>query len=309
MMWSWVQMEELQIRPVMRPILVDLHSGMWMIGVLVLLLLLRKLIIEGKVTLVDDDGKPLKKVTFSCDYDSEDEVASVDNDMALAKKDGYGTQSLLEQWTDSYENGDYKYYPYDDDMYECQDISKSISNASSPPVLNGSKERNQYIVFHISGCAIDNQVKFATCTLLGDALTWWNGHVRTLGHDAAYAMTWGTLKKKLTDKYCPKGEIKKLEIELWNLRVNKYISELPDNIHGNVMSTRPKTLDEAIELANDLMDHKLRTYPERKNDNKRKADDSSRNNQQPHKKQNVARAYTAGPSEKKAYTGNLPLCT
>ncbi|GJR45164.1 putative reverse transcriptase domain-containing protein [Tanacetum coccineum] len=51
-------------------------------------------------------------------------------------------------------------------------------------------------VFHISGCAIDNQVKFATCTLLGAALTWWNGHVRTLGHDAAYAMTWGTLKKK-----------------------------------------------------------------------------------------------------------------
>ncbi|GJU99822.1 putative reverse transcriptase domain-containing protein [Tanacetum coccineum] len=194
-------------------------------------------------------------------------------------------------------------------------------------------------VFHISGCAIDNQVKFATCTLLGAALTWWNGHVRTLGHDAAYAMTWGTLKKKLTDKYCPKGEIKKLEIELWNLRVrgndvaaytqrfqelalmctkfladetekvDKYISGLPDNIHGNVMSARPKTLDDAIELANDLMDQKLRTYAERQNDNKRKADDSSRNNQQPHKKQNVARAYTAGPGEKKAYTGTLPLCT
>ncbi|GJT74867.1 putative reverse transcriptase domain-containing protein [Tanacetum coccineum] len=167
-------------------------------------------------------------------------------------------------------------------------------------------------VFHISGCAIDNQVKFATCTLLGAALTWWNGHVRTLGHDAAYAMTWGTLKKKLTDKYCPKGEIKKLEIELWNLRtekVDKYISGLPDNIHGNVMSARPKTLDDAIELANDLMDQKLRTYAERQNDNKRKVDDSSRNNQQPHKKQNVARAYTVGPGEKKAYTGNLPLCT
>ncbi|GJY42970.1 putative reverse transcriptase domain-containing protein [Tanacetum coccineum] len=167
-------------------------------------------------------------------------------------------------------------------------------------------------VFHISGCAIDNQVKFATCTLLGAALTWWNGHVRTLGHDAAYAITWGTLKKKLTDKYCPKGEIKKLEIELWNLRtekIDKYISGLPDNIHGNVMSARPKTLDDAIELANDLMDQKLRTYAERRNDNKRKADDSLRNNQQPHKKQNIARAYTAGPGEKKAYTGTLPLCT
>ncbi|GKC99522.1 reverse transcriptase domain-containing protein [Tanacetum coccineum] len=74
-------------------------------------------------------------------------------------------------------------------------------------------------VFHISGCAVENQVKFATCTLLGVALTWWNGHVRTLGHDAAYAMTWGTFKKKLTDKYCPNGEINKLEIELWNLKV------------------------------------------------------------------------------------------
>ncbi|GKD32690.1 putative reverse transcriptase domain-containing protein [Tanacetum coccineum] len=167
-------------------------------------------------------------------------------------------------------------------------------------------------VFHISDCAIDNQVKFATCTLLGAVLTWWNGHVRTLGHDAAYAMTWGTLKKKLTDKYCPKGEIKKLEIELWNLmtkKIDKYISRLPDNIHGNVMSARPKNLDNAIELANDLMDQKLRTYTERQNDNKRKADDSSRNNQQPHKKQNVARAYTAGPGERKAYTGTLPLYT
>nr|GEZ82367.1 hypothetical protein [Tanacetum cinerariifolium] len=102
-------------------------------------------------------------------------------------------------------------------------------------------------VFHISGCAVENQVKFTTCTMLDAALTWWNGHVSTLGHDAAYAMTWEALKKKLTDKYCPKGKIKKLEIELWNLKVDKYISGLPDNIHGNVMSARPKTLDEAIE--------------------------------------------------------------
>ncbi|GJY72509.1 hypothetical protein Tco_0476212 [Tanacetum coccineum] len=68
-------------------------------------------------------------------------------------------------------------------------------------------------VFNTSGCAIENQVKFATCTLLGAALTWWNGQIRTLGPDA-YSMTWEVLKKKMTDKYCPQGEIKKLEIEL-----------------------------------------------------------------------------------------------
>ncbi|GKA06157.1 hypothetical protein Tco_0685381 [Tanacetum coccineum] len=61
-------------------------------------------------------------------------------------------------------------------------------------------------------------------------------------------------------------------------KVDKYISGLPDNIHGNVMSARPKTLDDAIELANDLIDQKLRTYEERQNDSKRKADYSSRNN-------------------------------
>nr|GEX42171.1 reverse transcriptase domain-containing protein [Tanacetum cinerariifolium] len=43
-------------------------------------------------------------------------------------------------------------------------------------------------------------------------------------------------------------------------KVDKYISGLPDNIHGNVMSARPKNLDKAIELANDLMDQKLCTY-------------------------------------------------
>ncbi|GJT53764.1 reverse transcriptase domain-containing protein [Tanacetum coccineum] len=41
-------------------------------------------------------------------------------------------------------------------------------------------------VFHISNCAVENQK---------------------------------TLKKMMTDKYCPRGEIKKLEIELWNLKV------------------------------------------------------------------------------------------
>ncbi|GJR29037.1 putative reverse transcriptase domain-containing protein [Tanacetum coccineum] len=182
-------------------------------------------------------------------------------------------------------------------------------------------------VFNISGCAIENQVKFATCTLLGAALTRWNGQIRTLGPEA-YAMTWEVLKKKMTDKYCPQGEIKKLEIELWNLKVkgndvpayterfqelalictkfvanetekvDKYISGLPDNIYGNVKSSRPKMLDETIELANDLMDQKLRTYAKRQSDNKRKADDSSKNNhghqQQPFKRQNVAKVYNMG---------------
>nr|GEY29994.1 hypothetical protein [Tanacetum cinerariifolium] len=118
-------------------------------------------------------------------------------------------------------------------------------------------------VFHISGYDRKNQVKFATCTLLDVALTWWNGHLRTLGHDAAYAMTWETFKKKMTDKYCPRALICTKFVSDEKEKVDKYIGGLLDNIHGNVMSARPKTLDEAVELANDLMDQKLCTYLER----------------------------------------------
>ncbi|GKC47066.1 reverse transcriptase domain-containing protein [Tanacetum coccineum] len=69
-------------------------------------------------------------------------------------------------------------------------------------------------MFSISNCSVENQIRFSTCTLLGSALTWWNSHIRTVGHDVAYAMTWADLKKKMTDKYCPRTEIKKLEAEL-----------------------------------------------------------------------------------------------
>ncbi|GKF03215.1 reverse transcriptase domain-containing protein [Tanacetum coccineum] len=198
-------------------------------------------------------------------------------------------------------------------------------------------------VFHISGCAVKNQVKFTTCTLLRAALTWWNGQIRTLGPNA-YVMTWDVLKKKMTDKYYPQGEIKKLEMELWNLKVkgndvsaytnrfqelalmctkfvanekekvDKYISGLPDNMYGNVKSSKPKTLDETIELANDLMDQKLCTYAERQTDNKRKADDSSRNkhghtNNNPSRGRMLPRSTIWGLVRRSRMGGSLPKCT
>nr|GEZ62436.1 hypothetical protein [Tanacetum cinerariifolium] len=91
-------------------------------------------------------------------------------------------------------------------------------------------------------------------------------------------------------------------------KVDKYISGLPDNIHGNVMSARPKTLDDAIELANDLMDQKLHTYVERQYENKRKLDDNNQAQQQILKKQNVVQAYAVGTGEKKPYGRSKPLC-
>ncbi|GKB59320.1 hypothetical protein Tco_0915506 [Tanacetum coccineum] len=58
-----------------------------------------------------------------------------------------------------------------------------------------------------------SQVKYASCTLQGSALTWWNSHIRAVGQDVAYAMPWTALKRMITDKYCPRGKIKKMESE------------------------------------------------------------------------------------------------
>ncbi|GJR27448.1 retrotransposon protein, putative, ty1-copia subclass [Tanacetum coccineum] len=88
-----------------------------------------ELLTSGQPILVDEAGNPLKKVEFLGDYDSEDEVASVDNDMAHSmalERVGFGTQSLLEQWRDLYGNGDYDEDPYDDDMYEGQDLTQEL---------------------------------------------------------------------------------------------------------------------------------------------------------------------------------------
>nr|GFA76768.1 putative reverse transcriptase domain-containing protein [Tanacetum cinerariifolium] len=71
--------------------------------------------------------------------------------------------------------------------------------------------------------------------------------------------------------------------------------------------------DETIKLANDLMDQKLRTYAERQMNNKRKADNSFKNNhghqKQPLEMQNVSKVYNMGTGEKKPYSGNLPKCS
>ncbi|GJR16771.1 putative reverse transcriptase domain-containing protein [Tanacetum coccineum] len=174
------------------------------------------------------------------------------------------------------------------------------------------------IVFRISNCSMENQIKFSTCTLLGNALMWWNSHVSIAGNDIAYAMTWTELKKKMTDKYCRRTEIKKLEVELWELKVKgtdikKYVDGLPDMIHGSVVASKPKTMQEATEMAIEVMDKRIRTFADRQTESKRKFEDTSRNtqNQQQHqnKRQNTGRAYAAGTVEKKQYGGSKPLCS
>ncbi|GJT56011.1 hypothetical protein Tco_0991065 [Tanacetum coccineum] len=96
------------------------------------------------------------------------------------------------------------------------------------------------------------------------------------GDDSHTSGTDTDLKKKMTDKYCPRNEMKKLEAELWNLKVKesdkikRYVGGLPDMTHSSVVALKLKTMQEAIEMATELMDKKIITFAERQAKSKRK---------------------------------------
>ncbi|GJT88121.1 reverse transcriptase domain-containing protein [Tanacetum coccineum] len=140
------------------------------------------------------------------------------------------------------------------------------------------------LVFSRSNCTEDCKVKFATGTLTEEALSWWNSFAQPIGIEEAYKITWVEFKKLLIKKYCPRTEVQKMEDEFYHLTVNGndlktyvrifqelatlcptmvpdyekmievFIGGLPRSIEGNVTASKPQTLEEAINIAQRLMD-------------------------------------------------------
>nr|GEW28383.1 hypothetical protein [Tanacetum cinerariifolium] len=89
-------------------------------------------------------------------------------------------------------------------------------------------------------------------------------------------------------------------------KIEKYVGGLPNMIHRSVIVSKPKTMQDAIEFATELMDKKFYTFVERQTENKKKQDDKQ---QQQNKRQNTSKAYTVRPKEKKPYGGSKLLCS
>ncbi|GJW11079.1 putative reverse transcriptase domain-containing protein [Tanacetum coccineum] len=203
-------------------------------------------------------------------------------------------------------------------------------------------------VFGISECAEGKKVRFAAATLEGPALTWWNSKVATLGLENVNQMPWTEMKQLMTAEFCPIEEIQRLENELWNLKVKEYdivaytqrfnelalmcprmvepervkvdayIRGLTDNIKGEVTSSKPANLSEAVRMAHKLMEQKSQARNERILEGKKRKwenhqggnssgkgnqKDNSRQTLQNNQKQGNARAMVTAPTD-----GKLPLC-
>ncbi|GKA28896.1 putative reverse transcriptase domain-containing protein [Tanacetum coccineum] len=115
------------------------------------------------------------------------------------------------------------------------------------------------------------------------ALTWWNGRIASMGIDAANGTPWTEVRKWMTEEFFPRSVLQRLEQELYNLKlkgtdidgytnrfhelallcprmvkpeqvkVEQYISGLSKNIRGDVTSSRPAGIDEAVRMAYQLM--------------------------------------------------------
>ncbi|GJQ96946.1 hypothetical protein Tco_0008085 [Tanacetum coccineum] len=123
------------------------------------------------------------------------------------------------------------------------------------------------------------------------------------------------LRGRMWSKLTPLGLVKeKSMLELLVMfpeesdKIERYVGGLPDMIHGNIVASRPKTMQDAIEMATELMDKKINTLAERQAENKRRLDNNNQAQRQSPKRQNVAQAYAAGTGKRKEYGGTLPLC-
>ncbi|GJX59634.1 reverse transcriptase domain-containing protein [Tanacetum coccineum] len=128
----------------------------------------------------------------------------------------------------------------------------------------------------------DYKVKFATGTLTKETLSWWNFFAQPIGIEEAYKITWVEFKKLLIKKYCPRTEelatLCPTMVPYSEKMIEVFIGGLPQSIEGNVTASKPQTLEEAINIAQRLMD------------------------------QETFRAYAATPAENSGYSGILPLC-
>ncbi|GJR25274.1 reverse transcriptase domain-containing protein [Tanacetum coccineum] len=205
--------------------------------------------------------------------------------------------------------------------------AQAATMANADNTNRNTRERKTPIarkLFSHSNYTEDCKVKFATGTLTEEALSWWNSFAQPIGkmEDEFYHLTVkGNDLKTYVKRFqelatlCPTMMLdseKMMEI---------FIGGLPQSIEGNVIASKPQTLEETINIAQRLMDQVTNHTPvqvssghKRKFDDKRTFNNNNcrntntnncYNNHQPqqNRRQETFRAYAATPTENNGNKG------
>ncbi|GJR44820.1 reverse transcriptase domain-containing protein [Tanacetum coccineum] len=140
----------------------------------------------------------------------------------------------------------------------------------------------------MSGCSVDQKVKYTAGSFVGKALTWWNSQIRTLSQEVAVSMSWNDFKFMMIEEFCPSHEMKKLETESWDhaivkaghaaytdrfhelarlvphlvtpesRMIERYVYGLALQICWMVAATEPKTIQKVVQISGALTDEAVR---------------------------------------------------
>ncbi|GJU43295.1 reverse transcriptase domain-containing protein [Tanacetum coccineum] len=143
-------------------------------------------------------------------------------------------------------------------------------------------------VHDMSGCSIDQKVKYTAGSFVSKALTWWNSQIRTLSREVVVSMSWNDFKCMMIQEFCPSHEMQKLESELWNhamvgaghaaytdrfhelarlvlhlvtpesRMIERYVYGLALQIRRMVAATEPKSMQKAVQISGALTDEAVR---------------------------------------------------
>ncbi|GJY67599.1 reverse transcriptase domain-containing protein, partial [Tanacetum coccineum] len=143
-------------------------------------------------------------------------------------------------------------------------------------------------VHDMSGCSIDQKVKYTAGSFVGKALTSWNSLICTLSWEVVVSMSWNNFKFMMIQEFCPSHEMQKLESELWNhamvgaghvaytnrfhelarlvphlvtpesRMIERYVYDIAPRIRKIMAVIEPKTMQKAVQIFGALTDEAMR---------------------------------------------------
>ncbi|GJS26021.1 putative reverse transcriptase domain-containing protein [Tanacetum coccineum] len=197
-------------------------------------------------------------------------------------------------------------------------------------------------VHDMSGCSVDQKVKYTAGSFVGKALTWWNSQIRMLSREVAVSMSWNDFKFMMIQEFCPSHEMQKLESELWNhamvgaghaaytdrfhelarlvphlvtpesRMIERYVYGLAPQIRRMVAATEPKTIQKAVQISGALTDEAVRNGSIKKVEKRGSVGEPSkdRSGRDDNKRTRTVNAFatTVNPVGREN-TGTWPKCT
>ncbi|GJR84757.1 putative reverse transcriptase domain-containing protein [Tanacetum coccineum] len=122
-------------------------------------------------------------------------------------------------------------------------------------------------VHDMSGCSIDQKVKYTVGSFVGKALTWWNSQIRTLSREVVVSMSWNNFKFMMIQEFCPSHEMQKFH-ELARLvphlvtpesrMIERYVYGLALQIREMVAAMKSKSIQKTVQISSALTDEAVR---------------------------------------------------